>query len=108
MGGKEICFLLDAGNQVCGGEGRRLSKGQLPTPQPDNQGARAVIDKGRGLHAETAQSALTVISKLVMDGLTRVILIVSSSINLLFHGWLVFISLRTILGIVATYIMATV
>ena len=67
MGGKEICFLLDAGNQVCGGEGRRLSKGQLPTPQPDHQGARAVIDKGRGLHAETAQSALTVILKLAMQ-----------------------------------------
>ena len=60
------------------------------------------------MHAETAQSALAVISRLVMDGLTRVILIVSSSINLWFHGWFVLISLRTILGIVAAYIMATV
>ena len=49
------------------GEGRRLFKGQLPTPQPYNQGARAVIDKGRGLHAETAESALTVILKLDMQ-----------------------------------------
>ena len=49
---------------------------------PHNQWARSFIDRGRGLHAETAQSALTVISKLVMDDLTRVILIVSSTINL--------------------------
>ena len=39
-----------------------------------NQGARAVIDGGRGLQAETAQSALTVILKLVTGGLTSVIL----------------------------------
>ena len=39
--------------------------------------------------------------QMVMDGLTKVILIVSSSINFWFHGWLVLISLRTILGIVA-------
>ena len=32
----------------------------------DNQGARAFIDGGRGLRAETAQSALTVVLKLVM------------------------------------------
>ena len=46
--------------------------------------------------------------QLVMDGLTRVLLVVSSSVNLLFHGWLVLISLRTILGTVAACIMATV
>ena len=34
------------------------------TPTTDKQQARAFIDKGKGLHAETAQSALTVILKL--------------------------------------------
>ena len=68
---------------------------------PHNQWARSFIDRGRGLHAETAQSALRVISKLVMDGLTKVLLIVSSTVNLWIHGWFVLISLRTILGIVA-------
>ena len=62
----------------------------------------------RWLHAETAQSALTVILKLVISGLTSVILIVLSTINLQFRGRFVPISLRLILGIVAACVMATV
>ena len=47
-----------------------------PLPRhPDNQGKSAFTDRGRGLHAETAQSALTVILKLIVSGLTSVILI---------------------------------
>ena len=46
------------------GEGGLMSKGQLPPT--DNQGARAFIGRGRGLHAETAQAALTVLLRLVM------------------------------------------
>ena len=59
---------MDAGNQ-----------GEL-CPPPDNQGARALIDRGRGLCAETAQSAQTVILKLVLGGLTSVILIVLGTV----------------------------
>ena len=58
---RKVCFILDAGN--CGGGWTPV---QRPTPPADNQWARAFIDGGRGLHAETAQSALTVILKLVM------------------------------------------
>ena len=61
-------------------------------------GARAFIDR-RGLHAETAQPALTVIFKLVMGGLTRVILVVLGAVNLQFQGQFVSISLRPVLGI---------
>ena len=65
VGGKES--LLYFGCWQRGGSGGccwRLSKGQLlPT---DNQGTRAFIGGWRGLHAETAQSALTVILKLIM------------------------------------------
>ena len=64
---RQVCFILEAGNQ---GEGGLLSKGQLPTA---NQRARAFkgelqgcIGGGRGLRVETAQSALTVILKLVL------------------------------------------
>ena len=38
------------------GEGRRLSKGWLHPPT-NNQGARAFIDRGRGLNAETIVSS---------------------------------------------------
>ena len=57
-----------------GGEGTAsCPKAASPT---DNQGTRAFTNKGRGLHAETAQSALTVILNLVIRGLTSVILII--------------------------------
>ena len=61
----KVCFILDAGNgdEEWVVEGGRLSKGLTPSP-PDNQWARAFMDRGRELHAETAQSALTVILKL--------------------------------------------
>ena len=39
-----------------------------------------------GLHAETAELAMTVIFKLVISGLTSVILIVLGMVNLQFHG----------------------
>ena len=100
---KKVCFILDAGN--CGG-GR--TPVQRLTPPTDNQWARAFIGGGRGLHAETAQSALMVILKLVIGGLTSVILIVLGTVNLQFQGWFVSISLRPVLGIAAAYVMATV
>ena len=59
-----------------------------------------------GLHAETAQSTLIVILKLV-------ILIVcftvncKSTVNLQFHGQFVPISLRSVLEILTAYVMAT-
>ena len=80
---RKVCFILDTGNRGWG-EGGRLSKGQLPlspAPPPDNQPTRAFIDGGRGLYVETAPSALTVILKLVIGGLTSVILIVLSTVS---------------------------
>ena len=79
-----------------------------PATSRNNQGARAFIDGGRGLHAETAQSALTVILKLIIGGLTSVILIVLGTANLQFHVRFVPISLSPILGIVGAYVIATV
>ena len=54
-------------------------------------GARAFIDRTGGggwvgLHAETAELAMTVIFKLVISGLTSIILIVLGMVNLQFHG----------------------
>ena len=61
-----------------------------------------------GLHAETAQSSLTVISKLVISGLTSMILIILGAVNLQFQGPFVPISLQSILRIVASHVLDTV
>ena len=102
VGGRKACFILDSGLD---GEGGRLSKELLPTI--DNQGARAFIGWGRGLHAETAQSALTVILKLVIGGWTSIILVLRT-VRLRFPGWFVPGSLRPVRGIVAAHVLATV
>jgi len=70
----------------------------LTPPSIDNQWTRAFIGRGRGLHAETAQSALTVILKLI----------VFSTVSLQFPDRFVTISLRAVPGIVAAYVMAVV
>ena len=57
-----------------------LSKGQL-IPLATS-GARAFIGRRRGLHAETAQATLTVIFKLIIGGLIRVILITLGTVVL--------------------------
>ena len=78
--------MLDAGNlewgeAVAGREASCL-----------NQWARAFIGWGKGQHAETAQSALMVILKLVIGGLTSMILIVLGPVHLQSQGPFVSIS----------------
>ena len=63
---------------------------------------------GWGLYAETAQSSLKVIFKVVISGLTSVILVVLGTVNLQFQDPFVSISLRPVLGIAAGYVMDTV
>ena len=86
---------------------RKSFKGLLPQPLTIS-GARAFIDRGRGLHAETSQSPLTVILKLVVGGLTGVIFIVFGTVKLQFPSWFISISLRPVLRTVATQIMGAV
>ena len=74
----------------------------------DNQRGKSFYRQTGGLHAETAQSALTVILKLVTGGLTSVILIVSGIVNLQSQGPFVPISLRPVLGIVVAHVLGTV
>ena len=109
VGGKESLLYFGGWQPWCGG-GPTAVQMLIPSahPPPENQGARAFTERGRGLHAETVQSALTVILKLVTAGLTCVILIVLSTVNLQFQVWFVSISLRPILGLVTAYVMATV
>ena len=81
---------------------------QRPTPGPATSEARAFTDKRRGLQAETAPLALTVIFKLIIGGLTSIILIVLDTVNLQFQGPFVPISLRLVLRIVAAYVVGTI
>ena len=83
---RKVRSISDAVTGMGGGwtSVQRLTPTRPPTRA--TSGARAFIDRRRGLHAETAQSALTVIFKLVIGSLTSVILIVLSTINLQFQG----------------------
>ena len=74
----QVCFISDAGNWGSR-EGGHLSKGRLAPSSLDPQapcGARVFTPRVQEWrpHAETAQSSLTGILKLVIDGLTSVIL----------------------------------
>ena len=83
---KKVRLILHAGDL----RGGKTAVQRLPPlPQlPDNQEARAFTDRGRGLHTEMTQSALTVILKLVIAGLTTLVVVGSySSVRMLacFH-----------------------
>ena len=81
--------------------GQELLKGTF-------RGAQAGVG---GATCRTAQSALTVILKLVMLWSDQCYLVVLSAVHLQFQGQFVPVSLRPVLGIVqdgAAYVMATV
>ena len=52
---------------MVGGDADPCPEADSPAPTQDNQWATSFIDRGRGLHAKTAQSALTVVLKSVMQ-----------------------------------------
>ena len=101
---RKVCIILDASNARGWGGGQRgrrieVDFCQRPTPAADNQGIIAFIDKGEGYTQK--QSALTVILRSVIRGLTSVILVTLNTVSLQFQGQFVSIALRPILGIVA-------
>ena len=100
--GKFALFQMPA----TGGEGGPLSKGWLPQLPTSNQWGKNFYRQKEGdrCRNSTAQSALTVIFKLIIGGLTSVILIVLGTVNLQFQGPFVPMSLRSILEIVAAHI----
>ena len=93
-----------------------LGGGQMPVqrlstlpPLPWQSGAKSFYRwKEEAICRNSIQSALTVILNLVIGGLTSIILIVLGTVNLQFHGWFVFISLKQILGIVGVCVLVTV
>lgn len=101
IGRKEGLLYFDSSSQS--GEDICLKADSVP-----QSGTWIFKDRGRGLHAETTQSAVTVILKLVINDLTSIILIVFGTVNFQFPGQGVSMSLRPILGLVAAYVTATV
>ena len=84
---------------------------QRPTPTTtDRRGVRAFIDRvgSGGLHAGTAQSSLIVSFKLVISGLTSIILVVLGTVNLQLRVALVPISLWSVLRTVAAQALGVV
>ena len=69
------------------GENGHLSKGGPPPPHHPlaTSGARAFLGRRGELHEETAQSTLTVIFKLVIGGLTS-LLVVLGTVNFQFRS----------------------
>ena len=63
--------------------------------------------EGEG-YMQRQQSALTVILKLAISGLTNIILIALGTVNLQFQGQLASISLRPFLEIVTAYVSLVV
>ena len=82
----------------------------LPPPHTHmaTSGARAFIARMRGLHAETAQPALTGIFRLVISGLTSVILTVLGTVSLQYQGPFVPIYLWPVLRIVTAHVLGIV
>ena len=97
---KKVYFISEASTQ-----GKR--KGLSRTQHPDSQGARDFVDRGRGLHAETAHSALTIILKLVIRGLTWAILIVLNTVDLQFHAQFMPNPLRPVLRILTAIVWSS-
>ena len=64
---------------------------------PLQPGGKSFSRQREGLHAKTVQSALTVIWKLVIGGLTSIILNVLSTVSLQFQDLFVPIFLRPVL-----------
>ena len=97
---RKVCSTYDSGNCRWGGVDICPNAGSPPPLA--TSGARGFLNR-RGLCAETAQSPLTVILKLVTSGLISIIFIVLGTVNLQLQGLLVPMSLRPVLGIMAAF-----
>ena len=83
---RKVSIISGASNWGCvgGGESTDICP-KASSPTLTSRELRPFIDRvGGGLHAETAQSSLTVIFKLVISGLTSIILMVLVTVNLQF------------------------
>ena len=109
----KVCCILDA-NKLSTLEAGGVREKADACPKADSLHPQPVGKsfyrqrKEAWLHAETAQSALTSILKLVISGLTSVMMIVLCTVNLQFQGLFVSISLRLVLRIMGAYVMLTV
>ena len=113
IGGKESlfyfgCWQQRGESQVWAGSCLKAATPTSPTLSPAISGQELLWTEGRGCK-QRQQSQLWYSSwNWWCSGLITVILIILSTVNLQFQGWLIPIFLRPILGIVAAYVMVTV
>ena len=100
---RTLCFILDASNQEVWG-------GQRPVQCLTASWLSGGMSFNRLREGATCinMSALIVILKLVISGLTSVIVLILGTVNLQFQHQFVSSSLRPVLRIVAAYVMTTV
>ena len=70
------------------GGGKACPKADSPHPRQAGRESLHRQGRGREPHAETAPSAVTVIFRLAIDGLTSAIVVVLATVNLQFRGHL--------------------
>ena len=79
---RKVCFISDA-SRWCREEDGHLSKGWFPPS--GSHWSKSFYRQKEGTYAETAQSVQTVIFKLIICGLTSMILVVLGTVNLQFQ-----------------------
>ena len=104
---RKVCFISDTGSWWERVADACPKVDSAPCPHPCKQRVRVFKAEWGwgGQHAETTQSSRTVFFKLIISGLTSIILVVLDTVSLQFWGPFVPISLWSILGIVVTRVL---
>ena len=104
---RKVCFISDTGSWWKRVVDACPKVDSAPCPHPCKQRVRVFKAEWGwgGQHAETTQSSRTVFFKLIISGLTSIILVVLDTVSLQFWGPFVPISLWSILGIVVSRVL---
>ena len=101
---RKVCFILDAGNPG----GGRTPVQRPATPDPQQPVRKSFYRQREGATCRNNSQLWRSSWNWSCGGLTSIILIVLSTVNLQFQGQFAPISLSPILRIVAAYVMVTV
>ena len=97
---RKVCFISDVGNWR-----GRMADVRPKADSPLTNRGESFYRQARGGYMQNQRSSLSVIFKLVISGLTSIIVVVLGTVNLQFQGALTPISLWPILRIVAAQVL---